>query len=92
MVDGRILYPCYFDIGLKRREGRRAARKHSVKNPSVQDLVRAAKATGISARTETATHPKWWIGGGGRVVVEWDGSKEELIRLIGVNLRKMPGK
>lgn len=92
MVDGRILYPCYFDIGLTRREGRRAARKHSVKHPSVNDLVRAAKAEEIPARTETASHPAWWIEGGGRVLVEWEGSKEELIRVIGRNLRKMAGK
>jgi signal recognition particle subunit SRP19 len=92
MDEGRILYPCYFDIELTRREGRRAPKKLSIKHPSVQDLVRAAKADDIPARNEAESHPRWWIEGAGRVVVEWEGSKEELIRVIGTNLRKTAGK
>jgi len=86
MKDERILYPCYFDAGLLRSEGRRVSRSRAVKNPSIADIERATKKAGLQFRVEQKPHPAYWWKREGRLVVNWDKSKEKLMRLIAGNL------
>lgn len=82
MEDERILYPCYFNKGLKRSEGRRVPVSQGSVKPGTQDIYKAAKKLGLPARSEDNKHPAHRSEKGGRVVVSWKGSKETLIKKI----------
>lgn len=84
----RILYPCYFDAALTRAQGRRVAKSLAGQQPNAAQLSRAAKAAGISVIDEEskAPHPAQWFAGTGRIRVEFEGSKEELLKIIAAKL------
>jgi len=86
MKGERILYPCYFDAGLLRDEGRRVSRSKAVKNPTIADIQRAMKKAGLLFRTEQKHHPAYWWKREGRLVVTWDKSKEKLLKVVAGNL------
>ena len=78
----RILYPCYFDGTLQRREGRRVSRNLGVKSPDLPAIETALLKMKVPYRVEAHHHPAWWAEREGRVAVEWKGSKEDLIRKV----------
>jgi signal recognition particle subunit SRP19 len=80
MSPERILYPCYFDAALQRSEGRRVSRSMAVKNPTLADIEGALKQMKVSCHAEEKHHPAHWAERGGRVIADWDRSKEDLIR------------
>ena len=82
----RILYPCYFNAAYSRAEGRRVPRGLAVKAPALTDLERGARKLGLTFRAEEHHHPQHWIRHEGRIVVEWPGSKEALIKKIALKL------
>ncbi|HUU75858.1 MAG TPA: signal recognition particle subunit SRP19/SEC65 family protein [Methanoregulaceae archaeon] len=86
MKGERILYPCYFNAGLLRREGRRVPRSKAVKSPTITDLERAIKKAGLPFRVEQKHHPAYWWKREGRLLVTWDQSKEKLIKKVAGNL------
>jgi signal recognition particle subunit SRP19 len=89
MRDRFVLWPVYFDRSLSRQQGRRVARDVAVKNPSVEDIVAAAKKLDLSPEVEkTAAHPSRWWEQEGRVMVEQAGSKTEILWDIAAELNK----
>lgn len=83
----RTLYPCYFDSALTRREGRRVSQDLARETPKTRAIHKAAKKSGLSARIEeNAHHPAFWWKQEGRVIVEWKGTKEELMKKIAQKL------
>ncbi len=82
MKGERILYPCYFNSALKRNEGRRIALSGAVRDPTLMDLERAVKRSGLRFRAEQKHYPsRWWMKEG-RVHVQWTESKEKLIKKV----------
>jgi len=82
MKGDRILYPCYFNAALKRNEGRRVAISSAVRDPTIADLERAVKRTGLRFRIEQKHYPsRWWVKEG-RILVEWTESKEKLVKKV----------
>jgi signal recognition particle subunit SRP19 len=86
----RILYPCYFDAALERGQGRRIPRAMAVKGPTLDDLERAVKRCGIKHRKEQKPHPAHWFRREGRILAEWKGSKEALLRKVAGKLVVKP--
>ena len=86
MKDERILYPCYFDAGLLRSEGRRVSKSRAVKNPTIADIERATKKAGLQFRIEQKHHPSYWWKREGRLVINWNKSKEKLLKMVAGNL------
>ena len=82
MADERILYPCYFNTALERRQGRKVLRKDGAKVPSLTEIERALKKLGMRFRVEDKHHPAHWMRKEGRVVVEWKEAKAALIRKV----------
>lgn len=80
----RTIYPCYFDVSLTRKEGRRVAKSEAVPQPNLSRIARAAKAAGLAVAEEDASksHPARWFAREGRLVVDFAGSKEELLHKI----------
>jgi len=87
----RFLYPCYFDAELTKSEGRRVAKSQAVSSPNMAMVSRAAKICGITIISEErdSHHPAQWYKTGGRVRVEYTGSKEDLLKMVAA---KMGGK
>jgi signal recognition particle subunit SRP19 len=88
MKNERILYPCYFNATLMRQEGRRVSRSRAVKEPTLADIEKAAKKSGLSCRTEQKHHPAFWWKKEGRLVVTWDKSKEQLLKTVAARLER----
>ena len=78
----RILYPCYFDATLQRREGRRVAKNLGAKSPEMPAIEAVLRRMKVPHRGEEHPHPARWAAREGRIVVEWEGSKEDLIRKV----------
>jgi signal recognition particle subunit SRP19 len=88
MKNERILYPCYFNAALMRKDGRRVSRSRAVKEPTLADIEKAAKKSGLSCRTEQKHHPAFWWKKEGRLVVTWDKSKEQLLKTVAARLER----
>jgi len=88
MDKGLILYPCYFDSNLTRKEGRRTPLSLSVQNPVPDEIERILKSNQIKFQKEKKTHPSFWWKHEGRFIAEYEGSKQSLITLIGEALKK----
>ena len=86
MADERILYPCYFNGALKRSEGRRVPLTAGAKAPSLAELERALKRSGLAFHAEDNHHSAHWQRHEGRVVVAWKKSKETLIKKVAQQL------
>lgn len=82
MKGERILYPCYFDATLKRREGRKLPLSKAVRNPGLAEIESALKKNGLKYRTEMKSHPGHWAGREGRIFAVWDKPKGELLKRI----------
>ncbi|MCU0631466.1 MAG: signal recognition particle subunit SRP19/SEC65 family protein [Methanolinea sp.] len=81
-----ILYPCYFNSALKRNEGRRIAISSAVRDPTLVDLERAVKRSGLQFRLEQKHYPSRWWQKEGRVHVQWNESKERLLKQVAAHL------
>jgi signal recognition particle subunit SRP19 len=81
-----ILYPCYFNAGYSRGEGRRVPRNLATKAPVLTDLERALKRLGVQYRVEENHHPAHWARREGRVVAEWSDRKEGLVKKVAQKL------
>ncbi|HSA38775.1 MAG TPA: signal recognition particle subunit SRP19/SEC65 family protein [Methanoregula sp.] len=81
-----ILYPCYFNAGYSRREGRRVRKSLGVKAPVITDLERALKRAGVHYRIEDHHHPAHCARREGRIVAEWTDGKELLIKNVAQKL------
>jgi signal recognition particle subunit SRP19 len=87
MAEGEcILYPCYFNAAYSRAKGRRVPRSLGSKAPVLTDIERALKKAGVSFRVEDHHHPAHWARREGRIVAEWQKSKEVLIRRVAEKL------
>ena len=87
MAEGEcILYPCYFNAAYSRAEGRRVPHSLGSKAPVLTDIERALRKAGVNFRVEEHHHPAHWTRREGRVVAEWDKSKEVLIRRVAEKL------
>ena len=89
MVEGEcILYPCYFNAGYSRSAGRRVSRSLAAKAPVVNDIERSLRGLGVTFRVEDHHHPAHWQRHDGRVVAEWTGKKEQLIKKVAQKMDK----
>ena len=81
-----ILYPLYFNSLVSRKKGRRIPLKYSIKNPKAEEIHRIALSLGFKSKIEGKHHPSRWFKREGRIVIETDLKKTELISIIGKRL------
>ncbi|NYT07401.1 MAG: signal recognition particle protein Srp19 [Methanomicrobiales archaeon] len=86
MKGQRILYPCYFNAGLTRSEGRRVPRSRAIRDPTLADVEKAVKRCRLRYRTEQKSHPAYWWKNEGRIVVNWEQGKEKLLATVAGSL------
>jgi len=86
-----IIYPEYFDSRLSIRLGRKVSLKFSIENPTLEELIEAARRARLKiARIERDKHhPSNWIERKGRIIVLRPNNKPKRVILmeIGKNIR-----
>ncbi len=84
-----IIYPAYFNLHYSRREGRRVP-KNLAFEPKLETIARAAKDLGYSVEIERdKRYPRFWWSDRGRIIVESDEPKNEVIRKIARKIRNL---
>ena len=68
--EGYVIWPTYFDKALTWREGRRVPASLSVRSPTADKIVEAARRLGWQAHAEEGAHPKHWWRKTGKVIVK----------------------
>ncbi|HEC76409.1 MAG TPA: signal recognition particle protein Srp19 [Thermoplasmatales archaeon] len=82
MRDKWVIWPIYFDIDASKKEGRKVGKELAVKNPTADEIFKAAKKLGLNPIKEEKAYPSKWWRKEGRVLVEKKGRKTEIIRKI----------
>ena len=84
------IWPQYINKDLSLSEGRKISKEDSVKEPTLNDIERALKRLGLphSVQKEVA-YPGKWYEKSGRVLVEWEGTKLDLLRKVSLEIKDM---
>ena len=88
--DKFIIWPAYFDQTKTRKNGRRVVKSLAVQHPKIAEVTMAVEKLGLKNELGSeASYPKApWLKTG-MILVEKQGSKEQLIRKIANQLLKM---
>jgi signal recognition particle subunit SRP19 len=88
--DKAIIWPAYFDSAKTRKEGRRVPKSLAVQSPKIQEIAEAAAKLGLRHEVAVeAGYPKTpWVKTG-MIMVEKNGSKEQVIKQIAKQLLKI---
>ena len=85
-----IIWPQYLDEKLTLNEGRKISKEDAVKEPTLSDVERAVKRLGLKYNIQKdASYPGKWYEKSGRILVEWEGTKLELIREVSAEIKNM---
>jgi signal recognition particle subunit SRP19 len=84
------IWPQYIDKNLSLKEGRKISKEDAVSEPSINDVERSLKRLGLkySLQKEQA-YPGKWYEKSGRALVEWEGTKLELLRKVSLEIKEM---
>lgn len=87
--EGYVVWAQYFSRELSRSEGRRVPLRLAVKNPTAEDVLRAASRLGWEARKLDLRYPSQWWRPGCAVLVRPDKQlrKSEVLRLLAERMR-----
>lgn len=84
------IWPQYLDKNLSLKEGRKIAKDDAVKQPTLNEIERALKRLNLPHNIQKeASYPGKWYEKSGRVLVEWDKTKLELIRIVSLEIKNM---
>lgn len=85
----KVIWPSYFDSRLSRNAGRRAKKSVCIEKPEIEQLAQVLKSMNLKFEIEyDKKFPARWWEGEGRILVETNISKSELIEAIGNRLRR----
>ena len=84
------IWPQYLNKKLTLKEGRKIAKIDAVSDPSLSDIERAVKRLGLNYEIhKDVAYPGKWYEKSGKILVEWEGTKLELIRAISSEIKEM---
>ena len=84
------IWPQYLDKNLTLKQGRKISIEDSVKEPTINEIERALKRLGFTYTVQRErAYPGKWYEKSGRVLVEWEGTKLELIREVSLKIKEM---
>ena len=84
------IWPQYINKNLTLNEGRKIAKEDAVNDPTLSDIERAAKRLGLKYSTQKdVAYPGKWYEKSGRALVEWEGTKLELLREVSAEIKNM---
>lgn len=84
------IWPQYLDKDLTLKQGRKIAKEYAVKQPTLNEIERALKRLNLPhSMQKEFSYPGKWYEKSGRVLVEWDKTKLELIREVSLEIKNM---
>ena len=84
------IWPQYLNKNLTLKEGRKIAKEDAVSDPTISDIERAVKRLGLQYSIQKeVSYPGQWYEKSGRILVEWEGTKLELIREVSLKINEM---
>ena len=84
------IWPQYLDKNLTLNEGRKVSKEIAVADPSLSDIERALKRLGLSYNIDRErSYAGKWYEKSGRVLVEWDGTKLELLKEVSLKIKEI---
>lgn len=84
------IWPQYLDKKLTIKEGRKIAKEYAVSEPSLSEIERAVKRLGLQHSVQKeVSYPGKWYEKSGRVLVEWEGTKLELLREVSGEIKNI---
>ena len=90
MLEMITIWPQYLNENLSLNEGRKISKADAVKDPSLQEIEKALKRLGLSYNIDKErAYPGKWYEKSGRVLVEWEGTKLELIREVSSKIKEI---
>lgn len=84
------IWPQYLDKNLSLNEGRKVSMEIAVAEPSISEIERALKRMGLKFNTDKErSYPGKWYEKSGRVLVEWEGTKLELLKEVSLKIKEI---
>ena len=84
------IWPQYLDKNLSLSQGRKVSKDIAVSEPSLSDIERALKRLGLQYTIEKEqSYPGKWYEKSGRVLVEWDKTKLELLKEVSLKIKEI---
>lgn len=84
------IWPQYINKNLTLNEGRKISKEFAVKDPSLNDIERALKRLGLKYSVQKeVSYPGKWYEKSGRVLVEWEGTKLELLKEVSLKIKEI---
>lgn len=84
-----VVWPQYLNKNLSLSKGRKVPLNVAVKDPSVKDITKALKKLNIKYNVQKEkSYPGRWYEHSGRVLVESEMKKNELLKEICKNIKK----
>ena len=84
-----VIYPEYFDLNLKRSEGRKVPINIAVKKPNIEEILAIVKALGSDVLKSSKSHPSNWHLELGSINLFYKGTKVSLLHKIGKELKNL---
>ena len=82
------VWPQYLDKNLSLNEGRKVSKEIAVEDPKLLDIEKALKRLNLPYSTQKErAYPSKWYEKSGRILVESDKSKLELLKEISLKLQ-----
>ena len=84
------IWPQYLDKNLSLSEGRKVSKEIAVKEPNLNEIERALKRMGLKyGMQKEFSYPGKWYEKSGRVLVEWEGTKLELLKEVSLKIKEI---
>lgn len=85
-----MVWPQYINKNLSLSEGRKVSKEIAVSDPTLNDIERALKRMGLSMSIQKEkSYPGKWYEKSGRILVESDLKKLDLLKSICEEIKKM---
>ena len=83
------IWPQYLNKNLSLSQGRKISKSDAVSDPSIGDIEKALKRLNLTYNVDKdVSYPGKWYEKSGRVLVEWDKTKLELIREVSLKIKE----
>ena len=84
------IWPQYLNKDLTLSEGRKVSKEIAVSSPTMAEIERALKRLGFTYNVQKErSYPGRWYEKSGRVLVEYDKTKLELIKEISLKIKEI---
>ncbi|MGC9516371.1 MAG: signal recognition particle protein Srp19 [Methanomicrobiales archaeon] len=79
-----VIWPVYLDVEKSKKQGRKVAKKYAVPSPKLNEISNAAKKLKLNPVVEKSkSYPSLWWESSGRVLVDKELSKREILKKLG---------